>query len=306
MPKHFPDDPLATCVERIPATFPTFPKALKLNALENYWAALQLTPVSSVEWRCTPAWTVGPRIVPDSMFFHIHAGRGRGFVEDQHFDLQPGDFMLIPKGCSHGAVQEKGHPFHLTATHFHAHVFGGANLLDLLGFPVHVRTHPQRDAEIVRMVRENDREYGAREPGYRQSVAANITRILLYIVREHGERFKPPYASDRSQELRRLLPAFDCLERNLTDGLISIGDLARTVHVSEVQFRKLFRRVTGFSPARYIQSRRIERACRMLRDSNASVEEAALAAGFADSAFFCRVFKTWTKTTPTEYRKSVL
>jgi AraC-like DNA-binding protein len=73
-----------------------------------------------------------------------------------------------------------------------------------------------------------------------------------------------------------------------------------------VQFRKLFRRVTGSSPARYIQSRRIERACRTLRESDASVEEAALAAGFSDSAFFCRVFKMWTRTTPTEYRKSAL
>ena len=306
MHKDFHMDPSDTCATRIPATFPRFPHALKLNALESYWDALELIPVSSVEWRCTPSWTLGPRVVPDSMFFYIHNGEGSGSVEDQQFELQPGDFMLIPKGASHIAGQARGQTFHLTATHFYANVFGGANLLDLIGFPVHVRTDPRRDAELIRLVGENDREFGVKASGYRKAVAANLLRMLMHIVRNFGAQFKPPYASDRSQELRRLLPAFDCLERNLTDGAISIGDLARTVHVSEVQFRKLFRRVTGSSPARYIQSRRIERACRMLRESDASIEEAALAAGFSDSAFFCRVFKIWTHTTPTEYRKSAL
>ena len=303
---HFKLDESNTAAARISDSFPAYPDPLKAHALESYWSALHITPISSVEWRCKPSWVLGPRIVPDTMYFYIHAGRGRGSVEEQAFDLQPGDLMLIPRGASHTVVQEKGHPIHLSATHFHAHVFGGVNLIDLLGFPVHVRFLPKRDAFISHAVRELDREFGRQAPGYRQAAAASLTSILLYIARHFGGQFRPPYASDRSQELRRLLPAFDFLERNLADGEVSVGDLAKTVFVSEVQFRKLFRRVTGASPARYIQSRRVERACRTLRESDASIEQAALAAGFADSAFFCRVFKTWMRTTPTEYRNSGL
>ena len=306
MHKNFYLHPAETAATRKPASFPRYRDPLDAPALDNYWSALRVTPLDSTEWRCTPAWKLGPRVVQDTMYFYIHGGRARGSVEDTAFDLQAGDVMLIPKGASHTMVQEKGHPVHLSATHFHSHVFGGVNLIDLLGFPVHIRLKPGRDDSLTHAARELDREFALKLPGFRASAAAWLTAILFHIARHFGGEFRPPYATDRSQELRRLLPAFDYLERNLADGEVAIGDLARTVFVSEVQFRKLFRRVTGMSPARYIQSRRVERACRLLRESDVSVEQAALAAGFSDSAFFCRVFKSWTSATPSEYRKTTL
>jgi AraC-like DNA-binding protein len=295
-----------TAATRNPESFARFPDPLAAPALEHYWPALQVAPISSIEWRCAPAWSLGPRIVPDTMYFYIHGGRAKGSVEDTHFELQRGDLMLIPKGASHTMIQEKGHPVHLSATHFHAHVFGGVNLIDLLGFPAHIRLKPRRDDIVTHAAEALDREFALKAPGFRQAAAAWLTTLLLHIARHFGSDFRPPYSSDRSQELRRLLPAFDYLERNLADGEVAVGNLARTVFVSEVQFRKLFRRVTGMSPARYIQSRRVERACRLLRESDVSVEQAALAAGFSDSAFFCRVFKAWTHATPSEYRKTAV
>jgi AraC-like DNA-binding protein len=291
---------------RNPLTFPRFPDELCLNALESYFSALEISPISAVDWQCNELWSIESRIVPDSMFFYIYEGFGQGHVEDKHFDLQPGDMMIMPKGAAHGASQKKGHVFRLSSVHFHPLVFGGVNILDLLGFPVHVRTEKGRDDIIETCVRQLDQEFAVKAPGYRRAAASCLMQIFLHIVRHFGSTFTPPFATDKSAELRRLLPAFDYLERNIEDGSVCIGDLAKTVHLSEVQFRKLFGRVTGLSPARYIQSRRIERACRLLRESDASIEQAASATGFADTAFFCRVFKSWTKSTPTEYRRMQL
>jgi len=45
--------------------------------------------------------------------------------------------------------------------------------------------------------------------------------------------------------------------------------------------RKLFRRVTGMSPARFVQRRRLERACALLRLSDMKIEEVAERCGFS-------------------------
>jgi AraC-like DNA-binding protein len=238
------------------------------------------------------------------MFFVFHNGFGRGSVEDRHFDIRSGDMMLIPKGSSHEVAQGPGVAFRLSAVHFHAHVFGGINILELLGFPVHVRPLGGRDDILLEATRRLIHEFAVKAPGYLQSAAALLMQIILHILRHHGSSFMPPYHSEKVNELRRLLPAFDYIESNLGDGSVRVGDLARKVFVSEVQFRKLFRRVAGMSPVRFIQSRRIDRACHLLRESGLSIDEVAQAVGFADAPFFCRVFKAWTQTTPAQYRQT--
>src|SRR5438874_319749 len=97
-----------SCATRDPLTFPRYPDELRLNALESYFSALEITPISAVDWQCNELWSIESRIVPDSMFFYIYEGNGSGHVEDKHFDLQAGDLMIMPKGAAHGASQKKG------------------------------------------------------------------------------------------------------------------------------------------------------------------------------------------------------
>ncbi|HYF51718.1 MAG TPA: helix-turn-helix domain-containing protein [Planctomycetota bacterium] len=288
--------------KREPSTFPRYEQALGLAGLEAWLQGLQVSFVSATDWFCTPKWQLGPRVVPDSMFFLFEEGHGSGAVENEKFEIRAGDIMLIPQGASHWVRQDPGTTMRLSSVHFHAHVFGGINLLDLLGFPVHIRPQLPRDQLLHDIPRQLDRDEIRRPPGHTQYSAAAMTIWLLHLVRHFGPTFKPPYTSERIHELRRLLPAFDHLERNLGDSSLSISALSKRVFVSEVQFRKLFRRVTGKSPVRYIQQRRVQRACRLLRETTGSLDEIARDAGFNDAPFFCRVFKTWTKTTPAQYR----
>jgi AraC-like DNA-binding protein len=78
------------------------------------------------------------------------------------------------------------------------------------------------------------------------------------------------------------------LARHL-DGQVTLGELARGLGYSPSHVSTVIRRVTG---ARFTALRRniqLDRACFLLRRGT-SVKEAALAAGFADPAYFSRVF----------------
>jgi AraC-like DNA-binding protein len=291
-----------TAAPRLASSFPAFSESLQFAALPNWLEALEVTPLGAREWQCQPTWLLGPRVLMDSMYFLFHNGHGRGYVDDQHFDIKAGDMMLIPKGAAHFVEPGKGVAFHLSTMHFHAHVFGGINILDLLGFPVHFRLKKGRDDLIYILAEQLNRESAVQAPGHQQASQAAMTTILLHLIRHFGPQFKPQRHSGKAVELRRLLPAFDYVERNLADGSINVVSMAKKSFVGDVQFRKLFRRVTGMSPVRYVQSRRIDRACRALIETDHSVEQVAHDCGFADAPFFCRVFKKWTKGTPAQYR----
>ncbi|WP_374727636.1 MULTISPECIES: helix-turn-helix domain-containing protein [Glycomyces] len=100
---------------------------------------------------------------------------------------------------------------------------------------------------------------------------------------------------------RRLLRARDAMDRDFAEPL-DVPSLARVALMSPAHFSRQFRAAFGETPHRYLQRRRIERACAMLRDTQATVTEVALAVGFDSLGTFSRTFNTIIGRSPTRYR----
>ena len=77
--------------------------------------------------------------------------------------------------------------------------------------------------------------------------------------------------------------------------------LADMSGMGETYYRSIFVAVFGVAPTRYIQQYRVNKAKELLIRSDASVEDIATAVGFANSSYFCKVFKSLTGLTPSEY-----
>ena len=67
-------------------------------------------------------------------------------------------------------------------------------------------------------------------------------------------------------------------------------------------FRKMFRAQVGMAPHHYLLEQRFIHARRLLREG-LSVQQAAVAVGYADPYTFSRQFKLQTGMPPAEYRK---
>ncbi|GAA2127224.1 AraC-like DNA-binding protein [Glycomyces algeriensis] len=100
---------------------------------------------------------------------------------------------------------------------------------------------------------------------------------------------------------RRLLRARDAMDRSFAEPL-DVPALARVALMSPAHFSRQFRAAFGETPHRYLQRRRIERACAMLRDSDATVTEIALNVGFDSLGTFSRTFSALIGRSPTQYR----
>jgi AraC-like DNA-binding protein len=85
---------------------------------------------------------------------------------------------------------------------------------------------------------------------------------------------------------------------------ISIADLAKVAGFSRYHFARLFRQSHGVSPNEFLIDLRISNAARMLRDSQQPVKAVAKACGFADSGYFCKVFRRAIGVSPGSFRSS--
>ncbi len=88
----------------------------------------------------------------------------------------------------------------------------------------------------------------------------------------------------------------------LAEGAVPAARLADLAGVHPVYLTRAFRRYFGCSMSKYVQQLRVRRAAQLLGVKQLSPVQIAHAAGFADQAHLCRVFKSEFGLTPGRYR----
>lgn len=84
---------------------------------------------------------------------------------------------------------------------------------------------------------------------------------------------------------------------------IKVEDLAKTCHISETHFRRMFSASMNVSPLDYINLVRIQAACQNLRKSDDPIADIAHKCGFSTNSTFNRNFRRIMGVTPMEWRK---
>ena len=109
-----------------------------------------------------------------------------------------------------------------------------------------------------------------------------------------------PTLDARSAE--RINKAFDYLMRELT-GDLRLSVIARQLAMSEPGFSRFFKRNTGHGFIDLMRKFRIQRACRLLLQSELSVAAICFEVGYANLSNFNRHFRIEMHQTPSEYRR---
>ncbi|HWV74178.1 MAG TPA: AraC family transcriptional regulator [Pseudosphingobacterium sp.] len=84
---------------------------------------------------------------------------------------------------------------------------------------------------------------------------------------------------------------------------INLDELAAQHNVSYTWFRKAFKELIGISPGQYLLNLKLEKSCKMLKESELTISEIAFATGFASEYHFSKIFKKKLKMAPSLYKR---
>ena len=84
---------------------------------------------------------------------------------------------------------------------------------------------------------------------------------------------------------------------------ISLKTLAHKVFLSEEYFSRLFKKETGQTFTDYLMSIRMDRAYKLLLNSNLNINEIAEMVGIPNPSYFSSQFKKYYKISPKDVRK---
>lgn len=93
------------------------------------------------------------------------------------------------------------------------------------------------------------------------------------------------------------------LQERLTQK-VTLQDIARFAGISPRTLSQMFVSELGFSPIRYLLELRLNRAMKLLRYTNHSIEEIAEESGFGNRYYFTRMFVKYRQVSPAVFRKS--
>lgn len=119
-----------------------------------------------------------------------------------------------------------------------------------------------------------------------------------------------PRASDRMGRKKNGLTkarkqrVIDFADANI-DRLITLSDLANVANLSKYHFCRSFKLSTGMTPARFMLTKRIDRAKRLLKDG-VSIAEVSLLCAFSSQAHFTSAFKQVVGMTPGQFKHGIM
>jgi len=164
---------------------------------------------------------------------------------------------------------------------------------------LNLRDDPRVSLLFDRVIRETE----VKAPGYELMVRACLMELLAIVHRRScGWQENAVAQPSHPEPVRRAL-AF--MEAHVSENP-TLPEIARAANLSKQHFCRVFHRAVGVPPLRYLMQLRLRVAKSTLWREEATVKEAAFAAGFEDQRHFTRVFRRLEGITPTDYRRAVL
>ena len=128
-----------------------------------------------------------------------------------------------------------------------------------------------------------------------------VTEILVLINESFIENNKD-YTYTSNCENKNLYKALKFINENY-DKEISLDTISKNIYISQNELCALFKNYLGTTVKKYITSRRITKAKKLLNKGN-TVSETAFLCGFEDYTSFIRSFKQAVGMPPGQYKKS--
>ncbi len=227
------------------------------------------------------------------------AGRGTFFVEDNQFDFQAKDILIVPKQCRNRIVDSPNVPSSLYILCLSPSLLGFDSSLEekfQAGRVACSEYHADKVESLLRRLLFFQSNSGEMASLSMASVALNLLQVVIEGSSKAQEEEKH-HASDI--EMLKYLEYLDSYFYEAQD----INMAAKRLGISRRSFTKRFREATGVTWLEYVRGKAVDHAAYLLTHTTTSVTSIAFECGFSDLSTFYRQFKAKRGVSPSAWRK---
>ncbi len=242
---------------------------------------------------------------------YIQQGSGTNVIDGKPYPIIQGDLYLIPQGSTHSFTSSREmvlfnlmfQPRIIPETFreamkefdFHQNLFDTARnsnaKLSLLP--------PDGDEINHRLVRIQQ-ELFSKKTGYKAVALAELVGLLLVILRIY-QTHMPADNIEKDNPRHSLSQIIAFIHKNY-EHKITVAELAEQGCLSPNYASEFFRNNTGVSITEYLMRVRVEKARKLLEETEKNITEIAYSVGMEDSSYFSKIFRKTTGLSPRKYR----
>lgn len=169
--------------------------------------------------------------------------------------------------------------------------------------PPHIRGVKPWEQEVLtalrRIITSHEQNTPARELTTKAQLYCIIASLYPHMSPASGEDV---IMADQCNKIERIKKVLAYINTHAYEP-IRLREIADEIGMSEGHFCRFFKQMVQKSPIEYINYLRVQKACRLLEQSERKVVDIALDVGFDNLSYFIVTFKKWNGLTPSQYRK---
>lgn len=223
-------------------------------------------------------------------------GAGEAILEGKKFRLAPGDLVVVNPGTLHEERSDAKAPLRLIFLAIRDFAVPGLPAGCLSQEKYRVLSCGEYRYKMDIYLRELLQETSSQIEFYQEISQGLVSALLVLVMRLI--RINPEDEAALSQECQKIK---EYLDQNFTSP-ITLDSLSETVYISKHYLSHLFKEQTGVSPIKYLTSKRMEKACELLSETELPVSEVSKAVGYENPLYFSQVFKRIYGISPVKYR----
>ncbi len=248
---------------------------------------------------CEKNQSWGPGIRDYYSLYYVTEGSGYLTIDGQDYNIVEGTCFLVPP---HVVVNYK--PDLLNPWSYHFIGFNGEtadNYLNRIGLSI---SSPISSCDNGKKIEECF-EYILSSVNHPKSADLQAISGFYALIGTLCDYTEPqvPKIQTTSRQADYIRQAIEYIETNYSRQ-ITVEEISNHVGINRKYLTKLFNEKMDDSPKNYLIQYRINKACRLLKQSTLSIQEVSHSVGYTDALVFSKIFKKVIGTCPREYRSA--